>query len=773
MSGLFQRAMRLLRRAPELSPGEEIIFDEESGISKEDQKEIIAAIDKVARESRIAVTPEVLKIQAQKRGTLFPLLVNILSAVLLAGGGSAFYFLFQRDESGLRQEGAALTTAEGRLIQELKKESEARLLEKSREISRIQNRLQEIDRERRDLQANMDARVAAREAELRRAVEQELAAERRKLAREGFSEADITRRLQELDKRRTDAFQRELAAFRRQAEEERRKAETSLAALQAEYQASLAQAGRERARVLEEARRREEELRSQLALRAQALERETQEARRELSRAAEQREKEELAAGQLVGFYTRLKEHMAAERFEQALGDLAAIREFLDDPGIAALPGLLRRRDVELFVADSIGELVRAEMRKGQPDSASLIAAAGAVTELRSRVLQADGLYRQGEVEKAENLYREALALIPEVNRAHEHFQARTQEAEAARAARLRENLRRAESAFAGGDHEASLAHYTRALEYLPEEPAAVEGLIARVRQSGYQLELPRLRRTLEEKEREIAGLRGRLESSSAEAGELRRALERKTREAAALQAELEKTESEAAARQSGLDERLGKLQEDLAGRVALIEGLQAEKRSLETETAALRRKVEELEKAQAAQEAQAARQSQRDAQAREARTRQEAERQGAETARRMQELAAAVERLEKVEARYNRLTGSYRDYVAREDALLAARGSTALIESKLHLNAFLSSAEDVFPGLWDRIRRYDEAFRSAGRAGAMREIADILYELSFADGPEARRRLLEAEAGRYPDDPLMQRFLAELQELPPGRPPG
>jgi chromosome segregation ATPase len=717
VSGLFQRALELIRRDPLPPAWEGIVFDEESGISPEDQKEIIAALDKVVRESRIAVTPEVLKIQARKRGTLFPLLVNVSSIVLLVGVGLTFYLLFQRDETGLRGEVAVLATAEGRLIQELKKESEAQLLEKSREISQIQDRMQAIDRERQDLQSNMDARISTREAELRRALEAELAAEREKLQRLGIAEADISLRIQELEKRKTDQYQQELAGFRRQAAEERRKAEASLAALREEYQANLAQANQERAKVLEEARRREEDLRSQLDARTRALEQETQAARQELGRVAEQREKEDLTAGQLVGFYTQVKGHIAGSRFDQALAGLATIREYLNDPKIAALPGMLRRRDVELFVVDSLASLVHGEMRReveAEADTASLIAAAGSVTEMRSRVLQADELYRQGQVDSAERLYRDALALIPEVGRAHEYF-------------------------------------------------------------------LARLRRSIEEKDDEIAALRGELDSRTGEADELRRtagelrqtsdelrqALQDKPREAAALQAELARVKDEAGSTRRSLEERLGRLQEELAGRVALIDTLQREKRSLEAQIASLREGMREMERAQAERDARAAQalQAAQDAQAAQAAR----DRQESDSGQRLQELADQVERLEQVEARYNRLLGSYQSYVVREDALLSARGSPALIESKLHLNAFLSSTEEAFPGLWKRIKRYDEAFQQAGRAGAMKEIADILYELSYLDQPEARARFLEAEARRYPDDPLMRQFLDDLKDLPAG----
>lgn len=855
MSGLFQRASDLVQRAPESNAGEELVFDEGSGISREDQKEILAEIDQVVEDNRIAITPDTLKIRAQKRGTLFPLLVNVFSVVLLVAGGFGFYLLFQRGESGLREEVGSLASAEGMLIEELKKESEARLLEKNREISQIQNRLEEIDQERQDLQSSMDARVAAREEELRSALESELAAERERLRQQGIAEGDISLRIQELEARRTEAYQQELSAFRQQAEEERRQAEANLAALREEYQQNLTQANRERSRVLEEAQAREAELRRQLAARTQALEQESQEARQELNRIAEQRDKEVLAAGQLVGFYDRVRDHMEGQRFEAALDNLDAIKEYLNDPRIAALPSMLDRREIEFFVVDSIASLVRSEMGKEQVDTASLIAAANVVTELKSRIVQADSLYGAGQVDRAEGLYREALAMIPEVSRTHEYFLARAGAAQDSRTDVLRDYLRRAESAFAGGDYEATLANYTRALEYLPEERAAVERLISQVRQAGFQLgllglrrdqsaaasealargnrlltdgqhnaaitayvellrrypnsdqvgsaveginraaeakglsssgDLARLRRELEARDSRIEDLESQLQARTAElealaaqatgqtgdVAALREELARREQEIASLEAELEKWKGDAGELQRSLDERLDKLQEELDQKVAVIATLQEAKSELEGEMGTLREDIRRLQAEQAQERARAEAAETRAAEAEGQAQAAAASQQDSVPSERFQELMGKVQRLEAVESRYNRLVSEYRSYVSKEDSVLSGRGSSALVESKLHLNAFLSSAEESFPGLWERIKRYDEAFQDAGRAGATQEISDILYELSYLSGAEERARYLDREARRYPDDPLMLGFLEELKELPAGGTP-
>ena len=786
MSGLLERTRQYIGHNSSSAGEDELVFDPKSGISEQDQKDIRAEIEQVIQDNRISVDPSNLKVRAQKKGALFPLLVNLFALLLLVGGGAGFFVLFQRGESGLRDETVALASAEATIIEELKRESEAQLLEKNREISQIQGRLEEIDRERQNLQVDMDARVAAREAELRRTLEGELAAERERLRGQGISETDITLRVQELEARRTETYQQELSTFRRQAEAQRQQAEANLAALRQEYQRDLEQADQERARVLADAQSRETALREQLDQRTRALEEETQAARRELSRIAEERSTEELAVRQLLGLYDQVRGHIEAGRFEQALGSLAVIREYLSDPGIAALPGMLERRSIEFFVVDTISGFVRSELSKREVDTSSLIAAANVVGELKNRVLQADSLYSQGQVDRAESLYREALAMIPEVSRTHQYFLTRAREAEAARVVQLREHLRRAERSFAGGDYEATLGHYTRALEFLPEERTAVERLIVQVRQSGFQLGLLGLRReqstaaaaSLARADRLLgdgqhdAAIAGYLElirrfptseQVAAAAEGINRAVEARGvlsgTDAAALRQELAARDEEI----QSLGRQLGRLQEELDARVALIASLQSEKSSLEADIAALREEILDfqarLESQRLARDEQAAVPEQPAA--------EDAVPRDEVPSDRLEELLSRIAALEALEARYDRLVDGYRNYVSQETSLLAGRGSAALIDSKVHLNAFLAATDETFPGLWVRIKRYDEAFERAGRAGAAQEISYILSELSGLRDAEARARYLEQEARRYAEDPLMLSFLEELEALP------
>lgn len=823
MSGLFQKAQEI-RNHTQVEPGseDEFVLDEQSGISKEDQREILEEIKRVSEESRISVTPETMAIKAAKRGFAFPLLVNIFFIVLLAGGGFTLYYFFQRGETVLMEEGSAIASAEGMLIEELKRESEAALQTKNRQINQIQSQLEDIDKQRLELQTNMDEKIATREAELRSTLDAELDAERERLRQQGISEEDIASRLNALETEKAAVFQQELDSFKRQAEEDRLQDEENLKALQDEYQQNLTQAEADRKRVREEAAAREAELRSQLDARTEELEQATLEAKAELNQLAAQAEKQTLAAGQLTGFYSRVKEDIQGGDFDGALESLDAIKEYLDDPSVATLPNMLQRRDIELFVVGSISSLVKGEMQKTEVDTTSLIASADLLNDMKNRVIEGDELFRQGDMGPAEAKYREALNLMPEINKAHSYFLARGDDAEQVRRQSLRDFLGRAEAAFGRGDYTAALDNYTKALAYLPEDAATVEKMISQVRRSGYEMGIAELRRqdtsnaagplaaaeglynqqnyngailgyidliagypnssqvtaavegvnksvealekeaeargtlategtaaaalqddlaalekTLEEKNSEIKELQARLDAQSGDSSALEQSLEEKNQEIAALKAEIEKAKSDAGELQKELEERVANLTEELESKVALTETLQAEKQALEEEIASLNSQVEQMQAEQAAA-----------------------------LENLDEELGKKISRLQNVERRYDKLVDNYREYASQEDALLNARGEDALIQSKLHLNAFLTASEGSFPGLWDRIKRYDEAFEKAGRSSAAEDLSDILFEISVRSRPESRELYLESEKARYQDVPEMVDLIDDLTDL-------
>ena len=745
MSGLYHRALALLRIQKPPEPDSEFVFEEDSAISREDQKEILSEIEKVAAGSRITITPEIFTIHALKRGTFFPLMVNLFSILLLVGGLTALYLLFQRGKSVIMEQATAITTAEGKLIKELKKESEAKLLAKNKEISNIQNRLLEIDREREDLQSNMESKIQERENELRLTLEEELENERVKLRSQGISEEDINRKLRELELEKSFEFNRQLEAFKQEAEAERLKIENNLETLKNEYEQNLTATNNERLKVLDEARQREAELQSQLAEKTRALDSEKLKAQAELKKISDQRQRENQAGDQLISLYNIVESDIQNGKLNQALLNIEGIRNYLNDESIVTLPVILKRREVEFFVLDSLENLVKSELGKEEVDTTSLIASANILTDIRSLVIEADSLYESGRIGEAEELYSSALAAIPAINQSHNYFNEQKQKEEETRKQQLEAYLTAAESAFRRGSYTKALESYTRSLAYLPENQATIDRMITQVKSSGFQLGFANLikddsqaaavplaeAQAYYEKRQYSQALLSYLDI-------LARYPQSRQAEAAvqgikeAIAAENQTAEKDFTALKQDTERKIKSLENNLLAKVSQLNTLEQEKSSLVNTVEGLKQEIDQLSKSAPP----------------------------AATAAEIDEITRKrLESFAKIESSYNR-------YVAREDDILGRSGEEGLIESKMHLDNFIASTEDIFPGLWQRIKKYDRAFELAGRESAIQDTADIIYELTTRATPGAQERFLNNEINRNRGDELMVDLLNEIKEL-------
>ncbi len=489
MKGLLARARKLRKRL-----GLDQAAADETGISPDELKQIEQDLEQAVQESRMEVTPDDFRVKAAKQGVFFPAIVNVALLVALVLGLGALYVLFQRGETRIAKEEGAAVTAEGKLIAELKKQSEAQLEAKNREIDSIQGRLADIERQRQELQSGMDARVKAREDELRNAIAAELDAERLKLQGQGLSEEAIAKRIDDLETRKNAESAKQLDTYKQQAEQERAKSEASLTALSAEYNANLAKASEDRQRVLAESRQREEELRAQIAQSTAALETEKAKAEAALRALAAEKEKEEVASSQLVSLYTVARTDIAARSYDKAVQSLKAIGDYVNQGEVSQLPSIAKRRDVDLFVVDVLTTYVQGEKEKTSTDTSSLVALAAQVAELKSKVAEADQLAREGRTAEAERRYGDALAVLPDAARAQAYLGGLTRD-DTTRAGLLRDGLSRAESAFAGKRYAEALTLWREALAYLPESAARVSATVEGIAASGAEEATARTRR--------------------------------------------------------------------------------------------------------------------------------------------------------------------------------------------------------------------------------------------------------------------------------------
>ena len=220
----------------------DIIIDANSGISVEEQREILSQINGITEKNKRQLSENAPvkkeKITAKKKGFIFPLTVNIAAAVFL-GIGMFLLISFNRAEDVKARTGNAVyNLTERALIEEIRNDTAVQIAAKESEITVIAARLEEIGKEINLLYSGNESlpaeQIAARERLLaaQRTFHEELAvlnAERSQILESSREkEARIRSQLEE----RT----RELAAARLQASVEAETAVNELAKLSSEQE---------------------------------------------------------------------------------------------------------------------------------------------------------------------------------------------------------------------------------------------------------------------------------------------------------------------------------------------------------------------------------------------------------------------------------------------------------------------------------------------------------------------------------------------------------
>ncbi|HTP60005.1 MAG TPA: hypothetical protein VMM82_13870 [Spirochaetia bacterium] len=690
----------------------DLSFDAESGISKEDQKDILKHIEDVVTQNKIAAKPEDFVVRAAKRGILFPALVIAAAALALVVGGAAFYFLFQRGETQIVRGTVGTITAEGQLIQAVRQEANARLQEKNQEISSIQGRLADIDKQRQELQTNMDAKVSEREQQLRGQMTAALAAEKSRLEAEGLSRQAVAARMQTLEQQRTTQLERQVVAYRKEVDAQRALAEKNLTTLQQDYQANLARANTERQQVMADAQKRETELKGQFSQKTQTLESAKARAEQQLAAMSAQREKEDLAISQLSGLYTVVRDGISQHQYDAALTGLKSLRDFVSKPEIATLPALAERHDFDLFVIDSLTTYVQGEIDKAQIDTATLLQAANQFTILREQVSDAQALLKAGKTADAEKAYAAAINLIPEVATSYAYFVGRDKAAEAEREARLTQALDNAETAFTAGNYSAAAGFYRAAFSYMPVTGDRLDKAIANLQSLGF-----------------AQGLRRASVDQAAGAKDLM-------------------SQTDALRSQERYDEALAGYLNILA-RYPLatqakeaIADIQATVKSI-SETAGITNRARQATLSGQIQSLQT------------------------DLSARRGDVTSLTQRVNDLETRFTALESSYNEYIKREDPVLKAKGDAGLMDTKPYFDAFFRAAavQGAFPGISDRVKRYDVGFQSAGRSDGIQDAITVVINYSRQRTPELKRQFIQTELKTYAKDPDMTQLLEEMDQ--------
>jgi chromosome segregation ATPase len=367
-------------------------FDTGSGISEDEQREILAGINRVAEKNRRALSREKPPLRAQKRGSFFPVLVNVAAILVLGGGFFSLSVFHGKDEVRFRESPAAYNPAERALIEEIRRETNSRLEAKESEISLISSKLTGVDSELQNLQSSVETMMGDKEAELRKEMGEAFAVERQRLVDQNLSEAAIAERMRQFDAERIARMNTELAGYRQRLDAERAASESNLQKLQDEYRASLSTLQDERSQILEASRNREANLHAQLEARTRELnavsersQAELGSARSELERLSGAQEKAAVIEGQVAGYYGAALNHIRGGRLGEAAAALQALREFLVSPAFTGSPPAFSRREIYAASADALDLMIREAIRNAGGTPPSDAEAARLIADLQTR----------------------------------------------------------------------------------------------------------------------------------------------------------------------------------------------------------------------------------------------------------------------------------------------------------------------------------------------------------------------------------------------------
>jgi chromosome segregation ATPase len=297
-------------------PDEEIVFDPKSGISEEEQREILVHINGITEKNRLSLstggdgnlsTKKDKCFKAQKSGRFFPVMVNFFAILALAGGVFVLSSFQGKTDAHVREGEKIYNSAERALIEEIRKETSTRLELKEREISLIMSKLANIDAELRELYSSNEELSTDQQA-----------------------------------------------------------AGNQLRVTQEEYIATLAQLQDERSQILEEARTREAILQTQLENRTRELINVSQQsaaeinlARDELDRLGIEQAQSATVESQMNAFFINLNTQLAENRFEDASSTLSSMRNFLDTPAFKNFRVIQARGNLYTQTINSLDTLLK------------------------------------------------------------------------------------------------------------------------------------------------------------------------------------------------------------------------------------------------------------------------------------------------------------------------------------------------------------------------------------------------------------------------------
>ncbi len=398
-------------------------LETEAGITGSEREEIRAHIERVATENRIPVEAAEFSLGGARRGVLLPTIVNIAAVVVIGVAGLVLGLVFRQGERRMETQATQYASVEGRLIRELRAESQQMMSSKQKEIEEVRQKLRDLEQQQKTLEETFSTRLAQKEEEFKEQLKREVEAERTRLLTQGLGQAEMDRLLRKYEAERKAYYDQQLVAFRKSLEAERAQLQTDITRLRSEYSARLTTLEREQRQIVSDYEKREAGLRLQLDQKTQVMDRlraqnvsDLATAQRELARLGQEQAQTVGMENQIDGLAGRIMEATAAGDTTGALARVRELQDFLHQDRVRSVTAISARLRTELFLLNqlqaALEERLRLQSSSGERSLTDELALLGQI-----RRLSQDAAASRDDAAKLD-YYRKIAASMPEVQRA-------------------------------------------------------------------------------------------------------------------------------------------------------------------------------------------------------------------------------------------------------------------------------------------------------------------------------------------------------------------
>jgi hypothetical protein len=202
----------------------------ESGFQGISEQEIYRSIEEeIKRQKNVTYAEDV--IISEKRGMLFPLIVNIVIIAVFAAGTFA-YLTFSKEKTREQALAGSISGVEEEVIREVRRRSEEEVKEQQKRLEDAKSRLAEIQKERDFFLQNQDRILAEKEKKLNEEFSRKLEEARQRIMASGVENAEAE--YEKEKKRLIEEFQRSKNEARVEIDRMKREYEEALAKKESE-----------------------------------------------------------------------------------------------------------------------------------------------------------------------------------------------------------------------------------------------------------------------------------------------------------------------------------------------------------------------------------------------------------------------------------------------------------------------------------------------------------------------------------------------------------